>query len=183
MLKSLHSTYGHLAGDEILRSVALALKQTFARPKDLAVRMGGEEFVVVLPHTTAAELVVLATRAVLAVEALNLPHSASPVAGHVTISVGGATRTPDPAEFPFSLVEAADKAMYEGQEDGPQPCRLDDGPDRNPVTGFRPTWPCFFHGVRDPFAVAVCRRRCSASGPSTLTPGNQSTNHLLSETG
>ncbi len=116
--KQYNDTYGHLAGDEILRSVALALKQTFARPKDLAVRMGGEEFVVVLPHTTAAELAVLATRAVLAVEALNLPHSASPVAGHVTISVGGATRTPAPEEFSFSLVEAADKAMYEAKRTG-----------------------------------------------------------------
>jgi two-component system chemotaxis family response regulator WspR len=116
--KQYNDTYGHLAGDEILRSVALALKETFARPKDLAVRMGGEEFVVVLPHTSAAELAVLAKRAVLAVEALNLPHSASPVADHVTISVGGATRTPEREEFSFSLVEAADKAMYEAKRAG-----------------------------------------------------------------
>jgi two-component system chemotaxis family response regulator WspR len=80
--------------------------------------MGGEEFVVVLPQTTAAELEVLATRAVLAVAALNLPHIASPVADHVTISVGGATRMPEREEFPFSLVEAADKAMYEAKRAG-----------------------------------------------------------------
>ena len=116
--KHYNDTYGHLAGDEILKSVALALKATFRRPRDLAVRMGGEEFVVVLPQTTATELAVLATRAVLAVEALNLPHIASPVADHVTISVGGATRTPERAGSPFSLVEAADKAMYEAKRAG-----------------------------------------------------------------
>lgn len=116
--KQYNDTYGHLAGDEVLRSVALALKETFRRPKDLAVRMGGEEFIVVLPQTTASELAVLVTRAVLAVEALNLPHIASPVADHVTISVGGATRLPEREEFPFSLVEAADKAMYEAKRAG-----------------------------------------------------------------
>lgn len=116
--KQYNDTYGHLAGDEVLRSVALALKETFRRPKDLAVRMGGEEFVVVLPHTPAKELAVLAERAVLAVEALNLPHIASPVADHVTISVGGSTRMPERDEFAFSLVEAADKAMYEAKRAG-----------------------------------------------------------------
>jgi two-component system chemotaxis family response regulator WspR len=116
--KQYNDTYGHLAGDEVLKSVALSLKATFRRPKDLAVRMGGEEFVVVLPQTSAAELAILATKVVLAVEALNLPHLASPVADHVTISVGGATRMPEPDEFPFRLVEAADKAMYEAKRSG-----------------------------------------------------------------
>jgi two-component system chemotaxis family response regulator WspR len=116
--KQYNDTYGHLAGDEVLKSVALSLKETFCRPKDLAVRMGGEEFVVVLPQTTATELSVLATRVVRAVEVLNLPHLASPVADHVTISVGGATRMPEREECPFSLVEAADKAMYEAKRSG-----------------------------------------------------------------
>jgi two-component system chemotaxis family response regulator WspR len=116
--KQYNDTYGHLSGDEILKSVANSLKKTFRRPKDLAVRMGGEEFIVVLPHTTASELAVLATKVVRAVEALNLPHSASPVADYVTISVGGATRMPEREEFPFGLVEAADKAMYEAKRAG-----------------------------------------------------------------
>ena len=116
--KQYNDTYGHLAGDEVLKSVALSVKETVRRPRDLAVRMGGEEFVVVLPQTTATELAVLATKVVLAVEALNLPHLASPVTDHVTISVGGATRMPEHDEFRFSLVEAADKAMYEAKRSG-----------------------------------------------------------------
>jgi two-component system chemotaxis family response regulator WspR len=116
--KQYNDTYGHLAGDEVLKSVAESLRGNFRRPRDLVVRMGGEEFIVILPQTTATELAALATKVVLAVEALNLPHLASPVAPYVTISVGGATRLPEPDEFSFSLVEAADKAMYEAKRSG-----------------------------------------------------------------
>ena len=116
--KQYNDTYGHLAGDEVLKAVALSLKESFRRPRDLAVRMGGEEFVVVLPNTTAADLAILATNIVKAVEALALPHLASPVADYVTISVGGATRMPERDESSFSLVEAADKAMYEAKRAG-----------------------------------------------------------------
>lgn len=116
--KQYNDTYGHLAGDEVLKAVALALRSTFQRPRDLAARMGGEEFVVVLPQTQADDVLGLAEKAVRAVDALKIPHRASSAADHVTISAGAATCTPVRDQQPLSLVESADKAMYEAKQSG-----------------------------------------------------------------
>lgn len=116
--KQYNDTYGHLAGDEVLRSVAQTVMRSFRRPKDLAARFGGEEFVVILPQTAAGDLRMLADKVVNAVEALNLPHSASMAGGKVTISAGGATSTPRNGDSFFSLIEAADKALYEAKRMG-----------------------------------------------------------------
>ncbi|PRH89703.1 diguanylate cyclase response regulator [Labrys okinawensis] len=116
--KQYNDTYGHLAGDEVLKTVATAVRGTFQRPKDLAVRMGGEEFAVVLPQTLAGDLAFLADKVVQAIEALGLPHAASPIADKVTISVGGATHIPAGDDQPERLIEAADKAMYEAKRSG-----------------------------------------------------------------
>lgn len=116
--KQYNDTYGHLAGDEVLKAVARALKGAFQRPKDLAVRLGGEEFAVVLPQTQGSDLAFLADKVVRAIEALGLPHAASPIADKVTISVGGATHVPAGDEMPERLIEAADKAMYEAKRAG-----------------------------------------------------------------
>lgn len=116
--KQFNDTYGHLAGDEVLRKVAQAVQAAFRRPKDLVVRLGGEEFVVVLPATPLGHLAMLAQRAVEAVEALDLAHSSSPVSGRVTISVGGAGCQPDREDRRLALMEAADKALYEAKRLG-----------------------------------------------------------------
>lgn len=116
--KQYNDTYGHLAGDEVLKTVATAVRGTFHRPKDLAVRLGGEEFAVVLPQTQAGDLAFLADKVVQAIEALGLPHAASPIADKVTISVGGATHIPASDDRPERLIEAADKAMYEAKRSG-----------------------------------------------------------------
>jgi two-component system chemotaxis family response regulator WspR len=110
--KQYNDTYGHLAGDEVLRKVAKAVQNAFRRPRDLTVRMGGEEFVVILPHTPASQLTMLAQRAVRAVYGLREPHRSSPVADVVTISVGAACCIPGAEDRPFALIEAADKALY-----------------------------------------------------------------------
>ena len=116
--KQYNDTYGHLAGDEVLKTVATAVRSAFQRPKDLAVRMGGEEFAVVLPQTPAGDLAFLAKKVVQAIEALGLPHAASPIADKVTISVGGATHIPAGDDLPERLIEAADKAMYDAKRSG-----------------------------------------------------------------
>jgi two-component system chemotaxis family response regulator WspR len=126
--KQYNDTYGHLAGDEVLRRVARAVQDCFRRPRDLTVRMGGEEFVVVLPHTPADQLPMLAQRAVAAVEALGQPHRSSPVAEVVTISVGAACCTPAADDHPFALVEAADRALYEAKHQGRNRAALADSP-------------------------------------------------------
>jgi two-component system chemotaxis family response regulator WspR len=116
--KQYNDTYGHLAGDEVLKTVAQAIMQSFRRPKDLSARFGGEEFVVVLPQTANGDLQMLAQRGVNAVEALNLPHSASTVCGNVTISAGGATSIPRNGDSYLTLIESADKALYEAKRSG-----------------------------------------------------------------
>ena len=116
--KQYNDTYGHIAGDDVLRKVAHALKESCRRSTDLAARYGGEEFAVILPETPFAEIQRLGEKICQAVEALSLPHSASSAAKCVTISAGGATTTPQHGEAFSSVVDAADKALYEAKRAG-----------------------------------------------------------------
>jgi two-component system chemotaxis family response regulator WspR len=116
--KQFNDTYGHVAGDEILKRVADAIKQSCRRSTDLAARYGGEEFAVILPETPFADLGRLGDKLCQTIEALLLPHSASQVGNYVTVSVGGATAIPAQAEYFITLVDAADKALYEAKKAG-----------------------------------------------------------------
>jgi len=116
--KQYNDTYGHIAGDDVLRKVAHALKQSCRRSTDLAARYGGEEFAIILPETNFAEIQRLGEKICQAVEALGLPHSASSAAKCVTISVGGASTVPEHDEAFPSLVDAADKALYQAKRAG-----------------------------------------------------------------
>jgi diguanylate cyclase (GGDEF)-like protein len=104
---------GHQAGDECLKSVAKALNQCY-RAGDLVARYGGEEFAMVLPQTDRAGAVQVAERARAAVAAAALPHTASPVCGRVTLSIGVACITPQPKgpTDARTLIEAADRHLY-----------------------------------------------------------------------
>jgi len=116
--KQYNDRHGHLAGDEVLRTVAQTVMRSFHRPRDLAARFGGEEFGVILPQTAADDLPMLGNMVVNAVEALNLPHQESTVGEKVTISAGGATCTPRGGDSFLMLIEAADKALYEAKRNG-----------------------------------------------------------------
>ncbi len=116
--KAYNDTYGHEAGDEILKRIAGTLAATVNRPADLVARYGGEEFVVVLPGTDAAGAGTLAERLRAAVEALAIPHTASRAAAHVTISAGVATAVPERGAAAAALVAAADQALYQAKHDG-----------------------------------------------------------------
>ncbi|WP_019831529.1 diguanylate cyclase domain-containing protein [Sphingomonas sp. PR090111-T3T-6A] len=115
--KQYNDHYGHLAGDEVLRSVADALRRNCKRATDVAARFGGEEFVIALPLTGAAELEHLAKGFPALIEKLRIPHAASTVAPWVTISVGGASAVPDQENY-SGLLEAADKALYQAKRAG-----------------------------------------------------------------
>ena len=116
--KKYNDTYGHLAGDEVLKSVGAAMLRSFVRPTDLPARFGGEEFVVLLPATPREALTTLGDRVRANVEELKIPHAASGVCGHVTISVGGAATIPKPEDTLPGLIEAADQALYEAKKSG-----------------------------------------------------------------
>lgn len=116
--KRYNDTYGHLAGDEVLKSVATAMQKSFMRPTDLAVRFGGEEFVVVLPATQLNPTQLLGESLRRNVEDLHIPHSASTVGECVTVSVGGASTIPQREDSFLLLIKAADEALYEAKRSG-----------------------------------------------------------------
>jgi diguanylate cyclase (GGDEF)-like protein len=128
--KPYNDAYGHPAGDRCLRTVAEIIDSCVKRAGDLAARYGGEEFAVVLPHTDAEEARLLAQKVCDAVSGWGLEHGASAIAGHVTVSVGVATRMvrddvheeerdgDRSALAQLSLIDAADKALYEAKSAG-----------------------------------------------------------------
>jgi two-component system chemotaxis family response regulator WspR len=116
--KRFNDSYGHLAGDEVLRCVSQAIQFCISRPADLAARFGGEEFIAVLPATAPAGAAVIAERIRSRVEALNLPHRASSCADRITVSIGAASTLPRRGAEPAQLVAAADAALYQAKGAG-----------------------------------------------------------------
>ncbi|PSN16564.1 hypothetical protein C7293_02185 [filamentous cyanobacterium CCT1] len=116
--KGYNDTYGHLAGDDCLRSIARLLDQVTKRPADLAARYGGEEFALVLPNTNSAGAIALATEAKTYLTRLAIPNAASPLYGQVTVSFGIAVLTPVPTLSTELLIQRADQALYAAKESG-----------------------------------------------------------------
>jgi diguanylate cyclase (GGDEF)-like protein len=117
--KAFNDRYGHQAGDQCLRDVAVAVRRASRRrPLDLVARYGGEELIAVLfgADRTHAESV---ARAVLeSVRELRIPHVASLTRPYVTASVGAATLGPG-SDYSHDLaVQMADRALYSAKECG-----------------------------------------------------------------
>ena len=119
--KPYNDNYGHGAGDDCLRRVAQALHKVPTRSADLVARYGGEEFVVLLPETDADGARDLAEQMRVAIHALAITHAYSPVADHITISLGGSTHQPRPQRPTTDadvLKQTADQALYQAKEQG-----------------------------------------------------------------
>jgi two-component system chemotaxis family response regulator WspR len=116
--KNYNDNYGHQGGDEVLRTVAQTLGIATHRPGDLVARYGGEEFAIVLPDTDAEGVLLVAANIMKCIENLNIPHAHSAAADHVTISMGIASVMPRKCDLPGTLIEAADKCLYEAKKTG-----------------------------------------------------------------
>jgi len=116
--KRFNDVYGHPTGDACLQSVAVVLRGCATSPCAVAARYGGEEFALLLPGVAAADAAQVAEGLCAEVSALDVPHAASQVASHVTLSLGVATNTPGPGSRPGELVRAADEALYRAKEEG-----------------------------------------------------------------
>jgi diguanylate cyclase (GGDEF)-like protein len=116
--KAYNDTYGHQAGDECLKIVARTLHEVLKRPADFVARYGGEEFVAVLPETDIEGALKLAEVMRSRVEDLGLLHTASKVAGVVTICIGVAGLAPSKGYSYSMLVNEADNALYNAKRDG-----------------------------------------------------------------
>jgi len=110
--KRYNDRYGHAGGDECLRHLAQALKATFGRAGELAARVGGEEFAVLLPGADAAAAHAAAQRLRLAVADLAIPHADSDAEAHVTVSIGMAQFEPASMDQFDTLFHRADQALY-----------------------------------------------------------------------
>jgi len=116
--KLYNDTYGHVAGDEVLKRIATTIERALGRAGDLAARFGGEEFVVVLPGASRGGLRLIAEKIRLEIEALQVPHEHSATGRHLTISIGGACIVPKPDDPMTLLIETADLALYEAKGEG-----------------------------------------------------------------
>ena len=113
--KAYNDTHGHVAGDERLKAVAVVLSDAAYRPRDLACRFGGDEFVVLLPRTDTGGAVGVAER--VASKLKDTPDG-DRLHGTITVSIGISTYVPSPGQSPRALVDAADRALYAAKQNG-----------------------------------------------------------------
>jgi two-component system cell cycle response regulator len=114
--KQINDTYGHDAGDDIIREFANRVRST-VRGADLACRYGGEEFVVVMPDTSPEIAAAVAERLRSVIETVPFVVKGSGQELQVTASFGIASRTPQ-VITPQHLMKQADVALYEAKNAG-----------------------------------------------------------------
>ncbi len=131
--KAYNDQYGHVAGDDCLRRIAVLIQKHMERASDLAARYGGEEFAVILPETTISGAALVAERIRHAVAEQLIPHAGSSH-GRVTLSIGIAAAVPGLDNPPDDVVLDADRALYQAKSSGRDAvCRADSLPSQ-PVT-------------------------------------------------
>lgn len=113
--KQYNDKYGHMAGDIVLRTLAILLKSHFVNPRDLICRYGGEEFCVLLPDCSKDQALELAETFRRAMEAQDIILRRKKT--RVTISVGVATFPVDAVDSE-ALILAADQALYQAKAKG-----------------------------------------------------------------
>ena len=116
--KKVNDTYGHAAGDEVLRTVAGIIKDAL-RESDIPARYGGEEFAVLLPYTSIGDAKVVGERLRAAVEASPIPiYQDTPEYKTISITISMGLAEYDNQETGEILFERADKALYEAKKSG-----------------------------------------------------------------
>jgi|GEM_PF-792812 diguanylate cyclase len=132
--KKFNDTYGHHAGDQVLRHVARMLASTM-REMDLVARYGGEEFAIVLPNTDLAKGMRAAERARAAVEGEQIVLDGKPM--RVTVSAGVAQARG--VDNPRSIFQRADRALYTAKENGRNRAYYHDEQNCLPCVGANPS--------------------------------------------
>lgn len=114
--KNVNDTYGHMAGDECLRQVAMIIKRNVKRISDTLTRYGGEEFAVILPHTKIDGAIKFAERLRHEVETYPVKFDGQDIP--VTISIGVASMIATDRTNNNLLIISADQALYEAKRAG-----------------------------------------------------------------
>jgi diguanylate cyclase (GGDEF)-like protein len=116
--KSFNDTYGHQAGDEILRNIAQVLVSA-SREIDIIGRYGGEEFIALLPETAIEQAEVYAERLRARVELRGQDlRTRFPKTKPLTISVGVTQAVPQSGDDVERIIARVDEALYEAKEEG-----------------------------------------------------------------
>jgi len=116
--KQYNDTYGHVEGDNALKSVARVLKDTLKRPSDYVFRLGGEEFGVLLTRTDESDSARLAREICDAIRSVKIAHKASKVNQYLTISIGVVCCIADDALDNEILIIKGDEMLYEAKDTG-----------------------------------------------------------------
>lgn len=133
--KSFNDNYGHLTGDQVLRLVAMSLKQNI-KGQDITARYGGEEFAVVLPNTNLRQAITVADNIRRAVMSKELKKkSTGEILGRVTISAGVSMLSE--IDDSDSLIERADACLYAAKRAGRNRVICETDPEYLPETQFR----------------------------------------------
>ena len=112
--KTINDTWGHLAGDSVLKAIAdLILSEK--RAEDIATRFGGEEIVLILPGTQKYDALILAERIRHKIEYMNLYFEGQMI--HATVS-GGIATYPLDTDIASELLDCADRALYRAKHRG-----------------------------------------------------------------
>ncbi|SEB51064.1 GGDEF domain-containing protein [Rhodobacter sp. 24-YEA-8] len=115
--KSVNDTWGHAAGDEVLRETARRVVRML-RPADLFARVGGEEFVVMINGVTLEQAQSVAERLLTVVSEQPVRVGDGSILIAVTTSIGLAVARPDGATSPDALMQQADHALYQAKHGG-----------------------------------------------------------------
>jgi diguanylate cyclase (GGDEF)-like protein len=110
LFKRINDEYGHQVGDDVLIDFALVLKKT-VRPSDRIYRWGGEEFLILLPHTTDEFSSAVCNRILMSLSDHNFA-----VVGNVTASIGLASMRAN--ETSETVLQRADEYLYQAKDNG-----------------------------------------------------------------
>lgn len=126
--KKYNDCFGHAQGDAVLIAFARILEEACRRPSDLPARIGGEEFVVLIPETGPAGAVRLAQEVNRRLFDSAINHPGSPL-GRVTVSIGVATAWPGAGGDPADLLAQADGLLYQAKRESRNTIRGDSADD------------------------------------------------------
>jgi diguanylate cyclase (GGDEF)-like protein len=116
--KKYNDEYGHLSGDECLKTVAQTIKVEVQRESDFLARYGGEEFVILFPNTNMDGAKTVCERIMKSIDSINIPHCTSPIGSKLTLSIGIASITDFEGYDHMDLLKKADEALYSAKEKG-----------------------------------------------------------------
>ncbi|MCG6539298.1 GGDEF domain-containing protein [Pseudomonas sp. KSR10] len=116
--KRYNDAHGHASGDRCLQIVSETLTNTFGRAGELVARLGGEEFVVLLPGSDRDSARRAAERLQQRLAERALPHGDSPVSSQVTLSIGVAALDAETMDHFDLLLHSADEALYRAKAQG-----------------------------------------------------------------